>query len=413
MTAFSTTDRAIEATKKGAFDYLIKPFEMPEMLEVIHKAVASHRLTAKPITLGSVDPEKDAIIGTSRKMQEVFKEIGRIADKPVPVLIKGETGTGKELIARAIYQHGSRADQPFIAINCAAIPENLIESELFGHERGAFTNAVARRIGRFEQANKGTLFLDEVGDLPWETQVKLLRVLQEKIISRVGGKDDIPVDVRILAATHRNVDKLIAVGKFREDLFYRLNGAVVELPPLRERKNDIPPLVHYFLEKLALQYDYQEPSLHKDALRVLQDHDWPGNVRQLENVVRKALIDSRGYTISEEIIRDALEDSYQRISTGDDSGSGGPAERESLPPVDGFSDHVRNRILAASRGEIESAYETLVEDLEREVYRHAVDLSHGHQTNMAKWLGVSRLTVREKLDKFELFPKRGKKKDGD
>ena len=364
MTAFSTTDRAIEATKKGAFDYLIKPFEMPDMLAAINKAVTSHRLTAKAITLGSIDPEKDSIIGTSRKMQEVFKEVGRIAEKPVPVVIKGETGTGKELIARAIYQHSDRAEKPFIAINCAAIPENLIESELFGHERGAFTNAVARRIGRFEQANKGTLFLDEVGDLPWETQVKLLRVLQEKVVSRVGGKDDIAVDVRILAATHRNIDKLIASGRFREDLFYRLNGAVIDLPPLRERKDDIPQLVNYFLEKLALQYDYEDPSVHKDALKALQDHDWPGNVRQLENVVRKALIDARGYTISGDMIREALEGSYQRISA-DDGSSGGAADGDGMPPSSGFSDHVRNRILAASRGEIDGAYEALVEDLER------------------------------------------------
>ncbi len=397
MTAFSTADRAIEAVKKGAFDYLIKPFEMPDLLEVLEKAIACSRLTAKPVSFGEETLEGDAIIGKSRRMQEVFKDVGRVAEKPVTVLIKGETGTGKELIARAIYQHSDRTGKPFVAINCAAIPANLIESELFGHERGAFTNAVARRIGRFEQADGGTLFLDEIGDLPPETQVKLLRVLQEKVICRVGSKEEIPVDVRVISATHQNLEEMVAAGEFREDLYYRLNASVIEIPPLRERREDIPLLAHYFLARYAAEFSLESPSLHKSALKVLEEHDWPGNVRQLENVVRGALIEAQGFTISENLIRQALEESPGIPLKG-------PESDGAVAP--GFTEHIRRRLLEASRGELEGAYEKIVEDVERELYSQAVEVSHGHQTNIAQWLGVSRLTVREKLDKYQLFPKR-------
>jgi DNA-binding NtrC family response regulator len=222
MTAFGTTETAIEATKHGAFEYLLKPFEMPELLEVIGRAVASARLMTEPVEVGEDKAMGQAIIGRSRAMQNVFKEIGRVVGTPATVLIRGETGTGKELVARAVYQHSDRAAKPFIAVNCAAIPETLLESELFGHERGAFTGADQRRVGRFEQAQQGTLFLDEIGDMSAFTQAKLLRVLQDKVIQRVGGKENIPVDVRIIAATHRDLEKLIAEKQFREDLYYRL-----------------------------------------------------------------------------------------------------------------------------------------------------------------------------------------------
>ncbi len=399
MTAFSTTERAIEATKKGAFDYLIKPFEMPDLLDAVEKALNTARLVAKPVQLGEKSPGKDALIGTSRGMQEVFKEIGRVAGKPVPVLIRGETGVGKELVARAIYHHGNRAGKPFVAVNCAAIPETLIESELFGHERGAFTNAVARRIGRFEQAHGGTLFLDEIGDLPRETQVKLLRVLQEKVISRIGSKDEIAVDVRIISASLRDLEQMIADGKFREDLYYRLNIVEIPIPPLRERRDDIPALVTYFLAKYAGEFDLDPPSIHKKAMALLERHDWPGNVRELENIIRKALVECRGMTISGELIEASLRKSVVRPRTA-------RADPEAPQGDPGLSEYVRSMLLAASRGEIEHAFDRVIEDLEREVYRQAVELSHGHQTNIAKWLGVSRLTVREKLDKYGLFPKR-------
>src|SRR6058998_3361158 len=218
MTAFGTTETAIEATKLGAYEYLLKPFDMAELLDLVAKAAACNRLMSEPVEIGEAQPNRSAIIGNSRAMQSVYKEIGRVAATMVTVLIRGETGTGKELVARAIYQHSSRAAQPFIAVNCAAIPETLLESELFGHERGAFTGAHARRIGRFEQAHQGTIFLDEIGDMTLSTQVKLLRVLQEKTIQRLGGKDNIPVEVRVIAATHRDLEAAMHQKAFREDL---------------------------------------------------------------------------------------------------------------------------------------------------------------------------------------------------
>ena len=242
MTAHGTTEIAIEATKLGAYDYLLKPFEMEELLDLVGKAVESSRLMSEPVELGTQETLRDAIIGNSRSMQEIYKEIGRVAAKPVTVLIRGETGTGKELIARAIYQHSDRVGEPFVAVNCAAIPETLLESELFGHERGAFTGADVRRIGRFEQADRGTIFLDEIGDMSLNTQAKLLRVLQEKYIQRLGGKESININVRVIAATHRDLDDAIRQKEFREDLFYRLNDSIsssaaffipMDMPPLK------------------------------------------------------------------------------------------------------------------------------------------------------------------------------------
>src|SRR6266851_2870349 len=261
MTAHGTTETAIEATKFGAYDYLLKPFEMNELLELVDAAVASSRLMSEPVELGAATTAHDAIIGHSRVMQGIYKEIGRVATKPVTVLIRGETGTGKELIARAIYQHSPRAKAPFIAINCAAIPENLLESELFGHERGAFTGADQRRIGRFEQANKGTLFLDEIGDLTPNTQVKLLRVLQQQTFQRVGGAEAISVDVRVITATHRNLEAMAREGKFREDLFHRLNVVCLQVTPLRERREDIPLLVQHFLRQYSSDFGVETPAI--------------------------------------------------------------------------------------------------------------------------------------------------------
>src|SRR5262252_8511802 len=298
MTAHGTTETAIEATKSGAYDYVLKPFEIPEFLELVEKALRSRFLMVEPVEIGGTGATGGALVGNSRAMQAIYKEIGRIASKPVNVLIRGETGTGKELIARAIYQHSDRSKAPFIAINCAAIPETLLESELFGHERGAFTGAELRRFGRFEQADKGTIFLDEIGDMTPGTQVKLMRVLQERCVQRLGGKETIPVDVRVIAATHRDLETAIQNKQFREDLYYRLSVVVITLPPLRDRKEDIPELVHYFLQKHGAELGNEKPSIHPQALDFLEAHSWPGNVRELENVVRKALLLAQGYTIN-------------------------------------------------------------------------------------------------------------------
>ena len=268
ITGHGTTETAIEATKLGAYDYMLKPLELPEFLELVGKAVTSSRLMTEPVDLGPPGATRDALVGTSRAMQAIYKEIGRVASKPVNVLIRGETGTGKELIARALYQHSDRAKAPFIAINCAAIPETLLESELFGHERGAFTGAENRRIGRFEQADHGTIFLDEIGDMTPGTQIKLMRVLQERCLQRLGGKETIPVDVRVLAATNRDLEAAIQHKQFREDLYYRLSVVVIHLPPLRQRKEDIPELVKYFLRKYAAELGVADPSIHAEAVEL-------------------------------------------------------------------------------------------------------------------------------------------------
>jgi len=388
ITAHGTTETAIAATKAGAYDYLLKPFELPELIELVEKAVASRRLMTEPVDLGVPGAARDALVGNSRLMQSIYKEIGRIASKPVNVLIRGETGTGKELIARAIYQHSERAQMPFIAINCAAIPETLLESELFGHERGAFTGAEARRIGRFEQADQGTIFLDEIGDMTPGTQIKLLRVLQEKCLQRLGGKDTIPVDVRVLAATHRDLEQAIHNQQFREDLYYRLSVVVISLPPLRERKEDIPDMVKFFLRKYAAELGVDSPSIQPEALALLQVENWPGNVRELENAVRKVLLLAQGYTISVDHVRAALARSAL---------PGEPSRQTLRERVDGL-------LSAAQRGELQDAHARLLQAAEKELFSRAIELAHGNQAKAARWVGVSRLTMREKLILFGLHP---------
>ena len=388
MTAHGTIETAIEATKRGAYDYLQKPFEMPELLGLLNKAVEAGRLMREPVELTDVRGEgRTALIGVSRAMQDVCKEVGRVAGKPVTVLIRGETGTGKELIARAIYQHSTRAKAPFIAINCGAVPENLLESELFGHERGAFTGADQRRIGRFEQANKGTLFLDEIGDLPAQTQVKLLRVLQEQSFHRVGGSENIRVDVRILAATHRDLEAMIREGKFREDLWHRLNVVSISLAPLRDRREDIPVLVQHFLKKYSAEFGVERPAITPEAIALLQVDPWPGNIRQLENVVRRLLLDARGLAINAEAVRRTL---------------ASPATETQSPRS--LAAQAAKLLARAQRGEIEDAHGQLLAEAEREILTQAILLAEGNQAKAARWLGLSRLTLREKLTALGLRP---------
>jgi nitrogen regulation protein NR(I) len=389
ITAHGTTETAIEATKYGAYDYLLKPFEITELLELVRKAVASSKLMSEPVEWGSANPEHDALVGNSRPMQAIYKEIGRIATKPVNVLVRGETGTGKELIARAIYHHGDRANAPFVAINCAAIPENLLESELFGHERGAFTGAESRRIGRFEQADRGTIFLDEIGDLSPNTQVKLLRVLQERCLQRVGGKEMIPVDVRVIAATHRDLEQAMRERQFREDLYYRLSVVVIQLPPLRERAEDIPDLVRYFLRKHGRDFGVVEPSIVPEAMQFLQAQSWPGNVRELENVIRKGLLLGRGFTITLEHLRAATETKAASLSSNS---------------TQSLREFVAELLSSAQRGELSDAHARVLEAAEREIFTQAISLARGNQAKAARWLGISRLTMREKLTQFGIHP---------
>ncbi|MBU4478080.1 MAG: sigma-54 dependent transcriptional regulator, partial [Candidatus Omnitrophica bacterium] len=303
MTAYGTTETAIEAMQLGAYDYIIKPFEVPQMKELIERALHSAKIMKTDV---AYEPEKefkgDMIIGVSSKMQQIYKTIGQVSASTMTVLLLGESGTGKELIARAVYSHSQRKDMPFMVINSAAIPETLLESELFGYEKGAFTDARECRIGKFEQCNAGTIFLDEIGDMPLSLQAKILRVLENKTFERLGGNKTIKVDVRLITATNRDLETMIKEGKFREDLYYRLNAVTINIPPLRERKEDIPQLAEYFITKYDWECHKVKSSLSAEALRKLREYNWPGNVRELENVLRKAVLFNKGSVILPEQI---------------------------------------------------------------------------------------------------------------
>jgi nitrogen regulation protein NR(I) len=381
MTAYGAVETAIKATQFGAYDYIQKPFEMEDLIAVLHRAVQAGRSFDKAPAANETSAELPAIIGISQSMQEVSKQVGRVAAKPVPVLIRGETGTGKELIARAIWRYSGRAKAPFVAINCAAIPENLLESELFGHERGAFTGAAQRRIGRFEQANGGTLFLDEIGDLPAQTQVKLLRILQEQTFHRVGGDHPIRVDVRVLSATHRDLEAMIREGKFREDLWHRLNVVSIRLPPLRDRTEDVPPLVQGFLKRYAGEFGIAAPPISEEAISVLQKDPWPGNIRELENVTRRLLLESRGLAIDAAAVKRAL----------------GARRRDEDFGAKSFSGFAKMLLKQAQRGEISDVHAKMIAEAERELLRQALSLAAGNLSQVSRWLGISRLTLREKL----------------
>ncbi len=390
MTAHGSTDTAIEATKLGACEYLTKPFEADELIDLVTACVRSSRLMSAPVGMGDVLSPGPALVGNSRAMQAVYKEIGRIAATPITVLIRGATGTGKELVARAIYQHSDRAHLPFIAVNCAAIPRELLESELFGHERGAFTGAQSRRIGRFEQADGGTLFLDEIGDMSPDAQTKLLRVLQEKRLQRVGGVDSIPVNVRVLAATHRDLESAIQEKEFREDLYFRLNAATLVLPRLAERADDIPELAAYFLRRYARELGVDDPSIQPEAISLLQRHPWPGNVRELENTIRQALLLAKPFGVGSDHVSRALARSRP----------------PSANPKQSHAAYVADLLCRTQRGEVENAYWQMIQELEPELLAQALRLAGGNQAKAAQWLGITRLKLREKLIALEMHPRR-------
>src|SRR5437868_9109597 len=300
MTAYGTTQTAIEAMKLGAYDYLLKPFDVPKLKEIVFNALKAANDMRQVVSYQPLLEKEDyelGIVGRSELMQQVFKMIGQLAASDATALITGESGTGKELVARAIYHHSNRSQQSFLAVNCAAIPEQLLESELFGHERGAFTGATLQRIGKFEQCNRGTLFLDEIGDMTPATQTKILRVLQSGTFERVGGNTPLKVDVRIIAATNKPLEEAVANREFREDLFYRLNVVRIHIPPLRERREDIALLVNYFLKKFAKDQDRSPKPVGPGVVKLLEKYHWPGNVRELENIVRRALVVAKGDAI--------------------------------------------------------------------------------------------------------------------
>ena len=389
MTAYGTTETAIEATKRGAFDYILKPFDIPEMLSVIGQALEASRFMRSPIAMdGTPDGTAgEAIIGRSKAMQDVFKSIGRVSSTDATVLIRGESGTGKELVARAVYQHSSRESKPFLVINCVAIPETLLESELFGYEKGAFTGAAHRRVGKIEQANRGTIFLDEIGDMPFNIQAKILRLLQEKSIERLGGKEMIPVDVRIIAATNRDLETALAKGDFREDLYYRLKVVTIWLPPLRERPGDLPLLTSYLLAHFTSEMGIDNPGITNGALDVLEHYPWPGNVRELANTIQKALIFSRGAPISPE-------DITQAFQGGGRPGGTGP-EHSDLA----VRQWVREMLI--SRDE-EKKFDSCMDQIAKTIVSEALSLTGGNRSQAAKLLGLSRPTLHSKIEKYHL-----------
>ncbi len=389
MTAFGTTETAIEATKLGAFDYVLKPFEIPDILALIDKALEAGRFMRSRVMM-DIPPDSvtgEAIIGKSRPMQEVYKSIGRVAPTDATVLLRGESGTGKELVARAVYQHSLRMDKPFLVINCVAIPETLLESELFGYEKGAFTGAVTRKVGKIEQAHGGTIFLDEIGDMPFSIQAKILRLLQEKSIERLGGRETIPVDVRIIAATNRDLETALAEGRFREDLYYRLKVVTLWLPALRDRVDDIPLLTDYFLGKFARELDLDSPGMTPEARALLQSYPWPGNVRELANVMQKALIFSRGYPIRQEEISQAI---------GADSTVKIVQEKDITKTIRGW---IRQDLISKTE---ENIFDFFVDRFASLVVQEALDLTGGNRSQAAKLLGLSRPTLQAKIDKYRL-----------
>jgi DNA-binding NtrC family response regulator len=375
VTAGGTSDTAIEAMKLGAYDYLLKPLDLEQVRQLVAQALEIRRLMHVRVGVApSPEPaDGDLLIGRTPQMQDVYKAIGRVASRDVTVLFRGESGTGKELVARAIYQHG----------NCAALTESLLESELFGHEKGSFTGADQRRIGKFEQCNGGTLFLDEVGDMTSLVQSKVLRVLQEQRFERVGGTQTIQTDVRIIAATNRDLESMVAEGTFRPDLYYRLNQFTIDLPPLRERRPDIPQLIDYFLGRFSSQLNKQVHSISPEALELLMQYRWPGNVRELQSVLKQAMLHATGPVIIPEFLPEAVrspQDSSRR--SGDDD----------LPPDD-LALFVDERLDADTA----NLYAEALERMEKYLLTRVLRATEGNQSRASAILGITRGCLRNKI----------------
>ena len=399
MTAFGTTQTAIEAMKLGAYDYLLKPFDVPQLKEIVANALKASRDMKKVVACEPLLESEDydlGIVGRSQPMQEVFKMIGQLAGSDATALITGESGTGKELVARAIYQNSQRNSQPYLPINCAAIPENLLESELFGHEKGAFTGATSQRIGKFEQCDQGTLFLDEIGDMTLATQAKILRVLQNGTIERVGGNKSINVDVRIIAATNINLEEAVASNEFREDLFYRLNVVRVNLPSLRDRREDIPLLIDYFLKIIAESEGSKVKSILETAQTALLNYSWPGNVRELENVMRRTIVMAKGDAIRLDDLPNNVQSAGQTTNSAGNKISSQPSA--SITPT--ASNDIS--VLAATLFQWAKSQPDLavLPAVERELVAHALRETNGNQVQASKLLGITRATLRNRIDKF-------------
>lgn len=388
ITAYSSTETAIGAIQRGAFDYIYKPFDVPEMLLVVEKAVVAGHCMSSPVDVnpaGEIFSGREALVGSGSSMLEVYKAIGRVSSTDATVLIRGESGTGKELASRAIYNHSNRADKPFVVVNCVAIPETLLESELFGYEKGTFTGAVHKRVGKIEQAKGGTIFLDEIGDMPLSIQAKFLRLLQENSIERLG-KEPIDVDVRVIAATNRNLEAAVAEGIFREDLYYRLRVVTLTMPPLRERKEDIDTLADYLMARLSAEMSLDNPGISAEAIIKVKQYDWPGNIRELSNSLKKALIFNRGAPLQPEDI--TL--NQNQIDLNGDAGTSGPGD-------------IQSWVRAVLRSEEnEKLFDSCLDHVGALLVQEALAITHGNRSNAAKLLGISRPTLHAKIEKFKL-----------
>jgi two-component system nitrogen regulation response regulator GlnG len=390
ITGHGTAELAIEAMKRGAFDYLLKPLQYSRLKAVVDRACASSRLMNVPAVVaeaGMAPDRADALVGRCPAMQEVYKAIGRVAGSDTTVLVLGESGTGKELVARAIYQHSPRADKPFHAVNCGAIPEGLVESELFGHERGAFTGADRKRIGKFEQTSGGTLFFDEIGELPPLAQVKLLRAIQERRFERVGGSETIHANVRLIAATNADLEALVASGRFRQDLYFRLNVFSIALPPLRERGDDLDVLTDYYLGRFAAEFGRPTPAIPDETREALRAHPWPGNVRELQSVLKQGLLQMSGAALLPVFLplapRPKAVPVPQASPTATDASPG---------PLD-WDRFINERLESGSR----DIYADCLAVMERQLLTRILQRTGGNQLRAADLLGISRGSLRHKL----------------
>ena len=395
ITAHGTTETAIEAMRLGVFDYLVKPVDLVGVKAVLRRAFEAGRLMQPASALPS--PTGDRLLGRSAVIQEMCKLIGRAAPTDATVLILGESGTGKELVARAVYQHSRRAARPFLALNCAALPETLLESELFGHEKGAFTGADRRRVGRFEQCDGGTLFLDEIGDAPPAVQAKLLRVLQDRKFERLGGTETVAADVRLIAATNLNLADRVNAGAFRMDLYYRLRVVTVQVPALRDRRDDIPELASAFLYQFNAELGTQYTGLHPDALALLQDHAWPGNIRELQSTLKEGMLRGSGQILRPADIRPSLQGGPQLAGVPIQPPSGGPAAES---PAHRFDVEAEiDRLLAAGEPGV---YRSVLEQVERLLLARALQHTGGRQAQASDILGINRTTLRNRLRELNL-----------
>jgi two-component system nitrogen regulation response regulator GlnG len=403
ITGHGTTNTAIEAIKMGAYDYLFKPLELDQLRELVGRALRISRLMRVPAVVEGEAPAEspsDVLVGRCSAMQEVYKAIGRVAPQDVTVLVLGESGTGKELVARAIYHHSRRATGPFLAINCAAIPETLLESELFGHEKGAFTGADRLRIGKFEQCSGGTLFLDEIGDMTPLSQSKILRVLQEHEFERVGGNETIRTDIRLIVATSRDLDQLVAAGQFRKDLYYRLSVFTIKLPPLRQRGEDLRLLAEHFLHRFSRELGKEVHAIDPDALELLRQYSWPGNLRELQSVLKQALLEATGPMLVSDFLPATVRPDAKAASRGD---------RVEAAADSDWQRFIDDRLEAGT----ENLYADWLALTDRELLTRVLRHTHGNQVQAAKILGITRGTLRSKLRALGITPDSLAASDGD